>query len=155
MPDDERKSLTLFSMVAMHIIEDAKMKKKSVLNDTIQSLLDLDDEQTSKKLKISSSQAPLRKRVRSGEVRRFDMTDAEIKSRTGFDTKKLLLAFIGIVCNGCVKTMIQTVYNTLSFYEEWFLVSEFIWGRSWVNQVSLAQEYQLNAERKNNIVDAK
>lgn len=155
IPEDELKSLTMFSMVAMHIIEENKTRKKPTLNNTVRELMNIDDENVSKKLKLSSSQAPCVTRRKTGTIRSFDMTDAEIKSRTGFESKKLMLAFMGIVCNGCVKTMVQTTSKTLTFYEEWFLTFEMIWGRSWINQVSLVQEFHLNAERKNDIVDAK
>lgn len=155
VPDDQLKQLTLFAMVSSHLLEQQQKKRKGTLNATVQSMLSIEDESLGRKLKISGSVAPAKNRRNHDVVRSFGMSDAEIKSKTGFEDKKLLLAFLGIVCNGDMKSLIDTVYKGTNFFEEWFLAMEMIWGRTRLNQKDLAKDYRLNAERKNDIVDDK
>lgn len=51
--------------------------------------------------------------------------------------------------------MVGTMHAALTWWEEWFLAYEQIWGRSWVNQCDLAKEYHVNPTKKNEIVDDK
>lgn len=153
VPDGEEKNLTMFAGDMLDSRGCEKKKRRPALSRGVRELLDIEDECHTTKLKISCTQH--RKNNRKGEIRSFNLSDDEIKRRTGFQNKKLLLAFMGIACNADLPTMLKTTYNCHNFWEEWFLAFELIWGRSWVNQVDLAKEYRLNARMKNNVVDGR
>ena len=57
------------------------------------------------------------------------MPDEEVKRRTGFPSEMALLAYIFIVCNGDIN-LIKKRATSLTWYEEWFLHFEYIWGKS-------------------------
>jgi hypothetical protein len=57
------------------------------------------------------------------------MVASEIKRRTGFNSEEMLLAFVAVVCNGDA-SIIKESFSTLTWYEEWFLYFEVVWGRT-------------------------
>ena len=54
----------------------------------------------------------------------------EIKRRTGFDDEKIMLAYIVVICNGDSEKMFSSK-SRLTWFEEWFLYFEALWGRTW------------------------
>lgn len=158
VPDDSLKELTMFAMTACDTIEVLKSKgEKDMqrLGQKVMDLLDIDDEGIADKLKFSSAAKIIDGKAGRKTIRSLNMDNDEIKMRTGFSNKKELLGYIAIVCNGSLLEMIKTKSSSLSWWEEWFLYEEFLWGRSWVNQTGLVKEYHLNSARKNDIIDAK
>lgn len=121
MPEERMKDLALFSMVCSEVNDTSR--KGSTVNDTVKSILKMEDSRLENQLKISGS--------------------------------AYLLGFTAIVCNGDVTSMVRTMHAALTWWEEWFLAYELIWGRSWVNQCDLAKEYHINPTKKNEIVDNK
>ena len=63
------------------------------------------------------------------EKRQKKKHDKEIKRRTGFASERMLLAFIAIVCDGNIQK-IKKRTSVLTWYEEWYLFFEFMWGRT-------------------------
>ena len=53
------------------------------------------------------------------------MSDKEIKRRTGFTSEAALLSYIFVVYNGDIETVLKRT-SSLTWYEEWFLVFEYI-----------------------------
>jgi len=56
------------------------------------------------------------------------MPDDEVKRRTGFQSEKMMLAYIFVVCGGDVN-LIRKRNSSLTWYEEWFFHFEWKWGR--------------------------
>lgn len=57
-------------------------------------------------------------------------------------TRNMLLAFVVVVCNGNLTEMIQT-RSHLSWWNEWFLYFERLWGRTLLHWSDAADEYGL------------
>lgn len=64
------------------------------------------------------------------------MPDSEVKRRTGFPSEIALIAYIFVVCNGDID-IITKRETSLTWYEEWFLHFEYIWGKSLTRLVDL------------------
>lgn len=162
IPDDELKELRKFAAVSSDTIDqlklDRKAKSHTQMSEALSDFLDIEDEGLQMQLKLSSTAEKIDKTLKkpAGTIRNYEeMSDQEIKKRTGFESLKLMIAFIGIVCNGNTLTMIRTRFGRLTWFEEWMLYFEFVWGRSWLNQVNLADDYGLSNDRKNIVVDSK
>ena len=57
------------------------------------------------------------------------MKDSEVKIRTNFGSEAEMLLFVFVVCNGDVDVM-TGVQSSMTWFEECFFVSEFLWGRT-------------------------
>ena len=80
-----------------------------------------------------------------------------VKRKTGFDYENLLLSFIVIVCNGDVNKM-KKKETVLTWYEEWFLCFQIIWGRTlqrWEDLEDKLDGYGLKHEELRKAFDAK
>ena len=82
------------------------------------------------------------------------MSDKEVKRRTGFPNEKTLLSYIFVVCNGEADE-IKLRHTSLTWYEEWFLHFEFIWGRSLTRFVDLQATYGVYDRDLRKVVSAK
>ena len=74
-------------------------------------------------------------REKDPRVTPFSLCPFEVAARTGFVDAGLLLSFTLLVCNGDIDMMTKRV-SELTWYEEWFLYYEYIWGRSITNRTT-------------------
>ena len=71
------------------------------------------------------------------------MSSREIKRRTGFRNEKDMFRFIGIVCDGEIKKMIETTSH-LTWFEEWVVYFEYMWGRTQSRFQDLASAFRVS-----------
>lgn len=85
--------------------------------------------------------------------------DRRVKRITGFQTEEDMLAFIIIVCNADIGMMTKTTkYSTLTWYEEWFVFLEKIWGRTscrWIDAADKQDGYGIRCATLLSIFDEK
>ena len=55
------------------------------------------------------------------------LTPKEISRLTGFHDLKMLLSYVGLICDGDFDNMTRTV-SSMTWLEEWMLCLEFLWG---------------------------
>ena len=55
------------------------------------------------------------------------LTPKEISRLTGFHDLKMLLSYVGLICDGDFNNMTRTV-SSMTWLEEWMLCLEFLWG---------------------------
>lgn len=63
-----------------------------------------------------------------GNIRPFDISDARVKEDTGFMSKKLLLSYVIIICNGQLEDILRT-HSSLNWFEEWYFYFEKVYRR--------------------------
>ena len=56
-------------------------------------------------------------------------SNKEMKRRTGFKSERQMFKYICIVCDGDINKMISTESH-LTWYEEWMIFFEYLWGRT-------------------------
>lgn len=81
-------------------------------------------------------------------------SNKEVKRRTGFPTEKALLSYVFVVCNGDIDVIKQR-RSSLTWYEEWFLHFEFIWGRSLTRFIDLHATYGIYDVEIRKVISAK
>ena len=59
----------------------------------------------------------------------LNLSDTEVKRRTGYPTMAALLSYLFIVCDGDVD-LLQLRNISLTWFEEWFMHFEYKWGRT-------------------------
>ncbi len=59
----------------------------------------------------------------------LEVTNDEVKRRTGFPDLSGLLLYIFVVCNGDI-SLIMKQESSLTWFEEWFMHYEYKWGRT-------------------------
>ena len=109
------------------------MEKSGGDSDSILEVANLDvhkkaKDSMAKQKKIGIVVRPTRTEARTKTAKRpqppvaviSEMTNSEIKRRTGFDDINMLLAFLAIVCNGHFNMMTEHV-SALTWFEEWLL----------------------------------
>lgn len=82
------------------------------------------------------------------------MPDNEVKRRTGFPSEIALLSYIFVVCNGNID-IIKKRATSLTWYEEWFLHFEYIWGKSLTRLVDLEAGYGIHQYYIEKIISTK
>jgi len=82
------------------------------------------------------------------------LDDARVKSCTGFASKTLLLTYIGIACNGNTNAMQETT-SSLTWFEEWYLYFDWIWGRESSSLSSLQSKYSISRRTVKRLLKAK
>ena len=75
-------------------------------------------------------------------VRPNTLSKRQVKRRTGFKCETAMLKYIMIVCNGDFDTLTTTATN-LTWYEEWFLFFEMMWGKSHTRVEDLVDLFRL------------
>jgi hypothetical protein len=75
------------------------------------------------------------------------LSPEEIKRRTGFDDEKVMLAYIVVICNGDLEKMFSSK-SRLTWFEEWFLYFEALWGRTWTRWEDLMNIFEVNRRVK-------
>ena len=64
----------------------------------------------------------------------------QVRERTGFKSLALLLSYIAVICNGKISDMTNR-QSYLSWFEEWFLDFQWVWGREATRMTSLARAF--------------
>ena len=82
------------------------------------------------------------------------LSPREVKTRTGFQDACHLISFVAIVCNGDID-LITERNSWLTWYEEWFLYFEFLYGRTVVHFRGTAVTYKTNKNTVARIVKKK
>ena len=75
------------------------------------------------------------------------MKNREIKRRTGFNSEKDMFSYIGVISNGDINKM-QEKSTMLTWYEEWFLFFEYLWGRTHSRLEDLAAIYRIHSGKR-------
>jgi hypothetical protein len=89
-----------------------------------------------------------------GVVRMDDLTDNQIHVTTGFPTLLSMLGFIAVICKGDIK-QITTSSSTLTWFEEWFLYFEILYGKSISRWVDASIKYKASDRTLRRIYDGK
>jgi hypothetical protein len=76
-------------------------------------------------------------------VRMNDINDKRVKNQTGFPTLLALLGYIVILCDSDIDEM-TTSGTTLTWFEEWFLFFEIVYGKSVSRWVDVCDKYGLS-----------
>jgi len=95
------------------------------------------------------------KNKKNDNVRDITMDDKEIFRRTGFKSREELLAMIVIICNGDVNKIRDNTTRTLTWFEEWMLIFEALWGRLFQRWEDLAADYRLTNHNESQVFDSK
>jgi hypothetical protein len=70
----------------------------------------------------------------------LDISDNEVKRRTGFPNLTGLLSYIFVVCDGDVALMLKRE-SSLTWFEEWFMHFEYKWGRTLIRYWDATKVY--------------
>ena len=85
--------------------------------------------------------------------------NARIKRKTGFDSENDMLAFIFVVCNGDIQKIMETTHlSVLTWYEEWCIYFEKMWGRTnrrWIDMACPIDGFGIAKETIIRIFDSK
>jgi hypothetical protein len=85
----------------------------------------------------------------------FGLTAAQVKARTGFRDIVMLLRFLLIVCDGDIELLVSRE-TTLTWFEEWFLYLEFVWGKTVTTVDAAASAFNMRkTSTVKNILDVK
>jgi hypothetical protein len=87
-------------------------------------------------------------------VRLDRLTDNRVKIHTGFPSLLNLLSFIAVICDGDVDKMTKTC-TTLTWFEEWYLYFEVVYGKSIRRWVDATDKYNAADCRLRLIFDTK
>lgn len=87
--------------------------------------------------------------------RTFDISNKQTKKCTGFKTKEELLAFVAIVCNGEVTSMVEKKTKHLTWFEEWFFYFENIWMRTFHRVEDICERYTIGTLTRDFIINEK
>jgi hypothetical protein len=79
-------------------------------------------------------------------VRLQDLNDTLIKIQTGFPSLLSLLGFIAVVCEGEIKTITRQSTSTLTFFEEWYMFFEVVYGRTLSRWIDTELKYLASRE---------
>jgi hypothetical protein len=82
------------------------------------------------------------------------ISDKEVTRCTGFTSLTSLIAFIVILNNGDIDQMLETVTN-LTWFEEYFLYFERIWGRTATRWADCENKYKISEKSCRRIFDSK
>jgi hypothetical protein len=95
--------------------------------------------------------------INTPTIKPMSMSDVITKNRTGFASEGEMLAFICVVCNGNIEKIKATQSSTLTWYEEWLLYFEVVWGRTFTSLDKLFLErFGLGCKMTmNKIIDTK
>ena len=83
------------------------------------------------------------------------MSDDEVKRRTGFPNEMTMLSYSIVACDGNVD-IIKRRQTSLTWYEEWFLMFEYVWNRSLTRLEDVQKTFSdLRREDVLEVIDAK
>ena len=82
------------------------------------------------------------------------LSDREVKGRTGFKSLALLISYVAVICNGDINKMMERE-TSLTWFEEWFLFFQWIWGRETHRMESLARLFKSNTTTVRTILRTK
>ena len=92
------------------------------------------------KKEITSKKHPQPDHSKDAPVVTPQLSDKEVKRRTGFNTQEDLLTYIFVVCNGDVDKITKGE-TVLTWYEKWFCHFEYKWGRTATRMIDLSAIY--------------
>ena len=69
-----------------------------------------------------------------------NLSDDDVKHYTGFFSLYGLLSYIIIIHNGDIDNL-KTSETTLTWFEQWFLYFEYVWGRESITLEGMAKRY--------------
>ena len=88
--------------------------------------------------------APDNKTENNVNVRGIMMDENEISRRIGFKSREDLLAMIVIICNGDANKISDNTTKSLTWFEEWMLFFETLWGHAYQRWEDVADDYGLS-----------
>jgi hypothetical protein len=74
----------------------------------------------------------------------LDLSNTDVKQRTGFSCISALLSFVAVVCNGDLETM-HSKGSFLTWFEEWFFYLEWVCGREHASWRAASVHYGASA----------
>ena len=84
----------------------------------------------------------------------LNLSDAEVKRRTGYPTMASFLSYLFIVCDGDI-TLLEQRNSSLTWLEEWFMHFEYKWGRTTARIWDVSKEYGPNSRDVEMIISSK
>ena len=82
------------------------------------------------------------------------ISDAQVQLRTGFSSLFLMLAFLVVIYDGSLRDMAMTT-TLLTWFEEWMMYFEWVWGRQSTTTKSLAKNYKTSKSTAERILEDK
>jgi hypothetical protein len=93
---------------------------------------------------------------RAPKIMLNDMNDKIIKECTGFPSLSAMLCYIMVINKGNIDELINnTTTRTMTWFEEWMLVFEILWGRSIGRWCDARQKYGLSEKHLSVVLDKK
>jgi hypothetical protein len=87
-------------------------------------------------------------------VRINKINDKKVKLHTGFPSLLTLLGYVSVICGGNIDT-IQSSSSTLTWFEEWYIFFQVVYGRSSPRWVDMADRYKVSEATIRKIYDKK
>ena len=151
MIDDDEKDWKLLAAKELDKNSPGNKRRMPIANK-LKKLLNIDDKDD-KKEKLFC--VPVEKEATKVKMSQpFDMDQKDIKRRTGFDDVETLMSYLIIICNADIDILTETATH-LSWFEEWFLYLEVVWGRTLVRWEDVAKEYGLTNNQERKVFDKK
>ena len=88
-------------------------------------------------------------------MRDITMEDKQIERLTGMKSKSDFFAMIVVICNRDERTIRGNSVQNLTWFEEWVLFFETLWGRVYQRWEDVAAEYGLSNNYETKIFDEK
>jgi hypothetical protein len=88
------------------------------------------------------------------EFETLTKNDREVRGRTGFKNLTLLLSYVAVVCNGDIMRMMKCE-SSLTWFEEWFLLFQWICGLETHRMESLTRTFKSNTTTIRMIIQRK
>lgn len=156
---DGSQNLTLYVMKDMAEKEAAREyrspQKTYHVCENIKDMLNIKDSSPSMLNKLKFTVSSKRKKQNTKQmVRDLNMSSREVKRRTGFKTKEMLLAYIAIINNADLISMCTTETKHLTWFEEYFMFFENIWMRTLKRGIDVSAEYLISKTTKDKVFNA-
>jgi hypothetical protein len=87
-------------------------------------------------------------------IRLEKLNDKKIKYQTGFPSLLTLFGYIAVVCKGDIST-ISTTSSTLTWFEEWYLFFEVVYGKTCARWIDASNKYNMCASTLRVVYDRK
>ena len=113
-----------------------------ILHRSINADTNNDVEQTNR-ITIVDNRKEKENKKKKVKVRFNDVTDNAIQLTTGFPSLTTMLGFMMIVSNGDIEKLTETT-TTLTWFEEWLLYFEVIYGKSLPRWADVRIKYDLS-----------
>lgn len=150
--EKEKGNIDVVSMLSMNqVIEQTEMTTSMIeINDTIVRMSGLNLPVADLRLKCQWDGMRLQKeniienKNTSQTIYRIDrISDREIKECTGFPSLATMVAYIVVLNNGNMETLIETT-TEMTWFEEWMLFFERVWGKSCTRWADCRRKYHIS-----------